>query len=89
MSFTKTISTIAALASVFGASVAGFKLAEGSANTPPSALDEKIMQLEKQLEEATSQKPVLQVQPTPVLAPAPAPVALPPLTPPPPVPTEP
>jgi len=87
MSFTKTISTVAALASVFGASVAGFKLAEGSANTPPSALDEKIMQLEKQLEKATSQKPVVQVQPTPVLAPAP--VILPPLTPPPPVPTEP
>ena len=84
MSFTKTISAVAALASIFGVSIAGYKLAESSANTPPSALDERIMQLEKQLEEVKTQKPVEQVvQPQPVVAPAP--VILPPLTPPPPI----
>lgn len=87
MSFTKTISAVAALASIFGVSVAGYKLAEGSANIPPSALDERIMQLEKQLEEVTSQKPVVEVA-QPLQLPAPEPVILPPVTPPPPVTTE-
>ena len=85
MSFTKTISIVAALSSIFGVSVAGYKLAEGSANTPSPVLEEKIIQLEKQLEEVTSQKPVVEVaQPEPVVV-APAPVILPPVTPPPPV----
>ena len=84
MSFTKTISAVAALASIFGVSVAGYKLAEGSANIPPSALDERIIQLEKQLEEVTSQKPVVEVA-QPLQLPAPEPVILPPVTPLPPV----
>jgi hypothetical protein len=84
MSFTKTISAVAALASIFGVSVAGYKLAEGSANIPPSALDERIMQLEKQLEEVKTQKPVEQVA-QPLQLPAPEPVILPPVTPLPPV----
>ena len=80
MSFTKTISAVAALASIFGVSVAGYKLAEGSANTLQPTLEEKIIQLEKQLEEVKTQKPVEQVvQPEPVVAPAP--VILPPVTP--------
>jgi len=87
MSFTKTVSIVAALSSIFGVSVAGYKLAESSANTPPSALDERIMQLEKQLEEVTSQKPVVEVA-QPLQLPAPEPVILPPVTPLPPVPTE-
>lgn len=89
MSFTKTISTIAALSSIFGVSIAGYKLAENSANTPPSPLEEtspspleeKIIQLERQLEEVKTQKPVVEAQPAP--APAPEPAILPP--PPPPV----
>ena len=82
MSFTKTISAVAALASIFGVSVAGYKLAEGSANTLQPTLEEKIIQLEKQLEEVKTQKPVEQVvQPEPVVAPEP--VILPPVTPPP------
>ena len=84
MSFTKTISAFAALASIFGVSVAGYKLAESSANTPPSALDERIMQLEKQLEEVKTQKPVVEVA-QPLQLPAPEPVILPPVTPLPPV----
>jgi cell division protein FtsX len=87
MSFTKTISAVAALASIFGVSVAGYKLAESSANTIQPALEEKITQLEKQLEEVKTQKSVEQVVQPPQL-PAPEPVILPPVTPPPPVPTE-
>ena len=84
MSFTKTISAVAALASIFGVSIAGYKLAEGSANTLQPTLEEKIIQLEKQLEEVKTQKPVEQViQHQPVVTPAP--VILPPVTPPPPV----
>jgi len=80
MSFTKTISAVAALASIFGVSVAGYKLAEGSANTLQPTLEEKIIQLEKQLEEVKTQKPVVEVAPPePVVAPAP--VILPPVTP--------
>jgi cell division protein FtsX len=87
MSFTKTISIVAALSSIFGVSVAGYKLAESSANNIQPTLEEKIIQLEKQLEEVKSQKSVEQVvQPQPVVAPAP--VILPPVTPPPPVPEE-
>ena len=84
MSFTKTISAVAALASIFGVSIAGYKLAEGSANTLKPTLEEKIIQLEKQLEEVKTQKPVVEVV-QPLQLPAPEPVILPPLTPPPPV----
>ena len=85
MSFTKIISAVAALSSIFGVSIAGYKLAESSANTIQPTLEEKIIQLEKQLEEVKTQKPVVEVvPPQPVVAPPP-PVILPPLTPPPPV----
>ena len=84
MSFTKTISAVAALSSIFGVSIAGYKLAEGSANTLQPTLEEKIIQLEKQLEEVKTQKPVVEVV-QPLQLPAPEPVILPPVTPPPPV----
>ena len=84
MSFTKTISAVAALASIFGVSIAGYKLAEGSANTLQPTLEEKIIQLEKQLEEVKTQKPVVEAAPPEPVTPPP-PVILPPLTPPPPV----
>jgi hypothetical protein len=84
MSFSKTVSIFAALSSIFGASIAGFKLAQDNQlNTPQ--LEEKVQQLEKQLEEATTQKPVEQVAPAPQII-APQPATLPPVTPPPPVP---
>ena len=76
MSFTKTISAVAALASIFGVSVAGYKLAEGSANTLQPTLEEKIIQLEKQLEEVKTQKPVVEATP-PQSVVVPAPVILP------------
>jgi hypothetical protein len=59
-------------------SVAGYKLAEGSTNTIQPALEEKITQLEKQLEEVKTQKSVEKVvQPQPAVTPAP--VILPPV----------
>jgi len=94
MSFTKTISTVAALASIFGAAAAGWKLTEANSQQPPSALDQRIEQLEKQLVDA-KQQPEETAPPSPVKLPlatpqqAPAPAILPPaLTPPPPEPTE-
>jgi protein TonB len=91
MSFSKTISTIAALASIFGAAAAGWKLAESNSQQPPTALDEKINQLDQKLEELAKPEPAPVVLPTPapVLTPAPQPATLPPVAPPPPpVPTE-
>ena len=89
MSFSKTISTIAALASIFGAGAAGWKLAQDSSQTQQPVLDQRIEQLEQQLEE-TKKQPVATEAPQPMPLPAPAPVltqapqpaTLPPVTPP-------
>lgn len=85
MSFSKVVSTVAALASIFGAAAAGWKLAEANSNTPPSAFDERINELEKKLEEANKAKAIAEsTTPPPVKLPpatviqAPAPVILPP-----------
>ena len=82
MSFSKTISTIAALASIFGAGAAGWKLAESNSQQPPTVLDEKINQLDQKLEELSKPEPVVVPAPAPVLTPAPQPATLPPVTPP-------
>jgi hypothetical protein len=88
MSFSKTISVFAALASIFAAGATGWKLADSQKEVPLSPLDQKVMELEKKLEEATTQKPVEEVvQPPQTIAPQPA--ILPPVTPPPPVPPQP
>jgi peptidoglycan hydrolase CwlO-like protein len=86
MSFSKTISVVAALASIFAAGAAGWKLANENQSQPVdqtqveqtqdvSAFEEKINDLEKQLEEVKEQpKPVVVQQPTvlpPVVAPPP------------------
>jgi hypothetical protein len=91
MSFSKTVSVCAALASIFAAGAAGWKLANEN-QTPQDVtpqLEEKVQQLEKQLEEAKQP----QVVPQPVVLPTPTPQlpqtsqTLPPqLPPPPPVP---
>ena len=96
MSFSKTISVCAALASIFAAGATGWKLADTQKEVPLSSLDQKIMELEKKLEEVKEpqvapdsgvQQPI--TPPVPVLpqpiTPAPQ-VVQPPLTPPPPVP---
>ena len=92
MSFSKTISVFAALASIFGAGITGWKLAEESKNPPPTqepninVFEEKISELEKQIEE--TKKPVEQVT-QPQVQEVQQPVILPPVAPPPvPVPAE-
>ncbi len=87
MSFTKTISTIAALGSIFGVGLASWKISEEIKKTQTTPLEEKIAELEKQLEEVKTQKPVEQVV-QPLQLPAPEPAMLPPATQPPPVPEE-
>jgi len=85
MSFSKTVSVVAALASIFSVGLASWKISEDIKNAQTAPLEEKIQELEKQIEE--TQKPVEQVvQPT--VEPTPQPIILPPVTPPPPVPTE-
>ena len=93
MSFSKTVSIFAALASIFGAGITGWKLAEESKNPPPveapsiNAFEEKISELEKQIEE--TKNPVEQVV-QPQVQEVQQPVILPPVAPPAPpqVPTE-
>lgn len=86
MSFSKTISVVAALASIFGAGITGWKLAEESKNPPPveapsiNVFEEKISELEKQIEE--TKKPVEQVT-QPQVQEVQQPVILPPVAPPP------
>ena len=87
MSFSKTVSVFAALASIFAAGATGWKLADSQKEVPLSPLDQKVMELEKKLEEATTQKPLEQVA-QPQQTTAPQPVILPPVTPPPPVPPQ-
>lgn len=84
MSFTKTISIFAALASIFGAGAAGWKLAQDD-NQQPKIYEERIQQLEEQLKQ--TQQPNLQVPQPTILPPTQTQVPqLPP--PPPPVPPE-
>jgi hypothetical protein len=84
MSFSKTVSVFAALASIFAAGAAGWKLANENQSQPVeqtkdvSVFEEKINDLEKQLEEVKEQpKPenVVVHQPTvlPPLPPVPEP----------------
>jgi type II secretory pathway component PulC len=82
MSFSKTISVCAALASIFGAGAAGWKLTQESQTKPVeqpkqdvSVFEEKINELEEQLKEVKEQpKPVVVQQPAiPPLPPVPEP----------------
>lgn len=94
--FQSTISTVAALASIFGAATAGWKLAEANSTNPPTVLDQKIEQLDQKLEDLSKPEVVAETPaphpveepPQPPLTPAPQPAILPPVpqTPPPPLP---
>lgn len=97
MSFSKTISVVAALASIFGAGAAGWKLANENQTQPAeevnttyeqhiTELQQKIADLEKQT--ATPPAPVPLPQQTPTHQVAPKPATLPPVVPPPPVPNQ-
>ena len=70
MSFSKTISVVAALTSIFAAGATGWKLADTQKEVPLSPLDQKVMELEKKLEEVTVKEPQV-VPPQPVNLPAP------------------
>ena len=76
MSFSKTVSVVSALTTIFLAAGAGWKLADTQKEVPLSPLDQKVMELEKKLIEVTEPQvaPVVQ-QPAnplpPVLPPAP------------------
>ena len=88
MSFSKTVSVVAALASIFAAGATGWKLADSQKEVPLSPLDQKVMELEKKLEQTqqpqVAPEPVKLPQPTIVVQQTPQPAILPP--PPPPVP---
>ena len=82
MSFSKTISVVAALASIFAAGATGYKLADSQKDVPLSPLDQKVMELERKLIEVTEPQ-VAPVVPQPITLPA---QTVPqPVTPPPPV----
>lgn len=49
--FQSTISTVAALVSIFGAAAAGWKLAQPNPDVSPNSLDQKIEQLEQKIQE--------------------------------------
>ena len=82
MSFSKTVSVVAALTSIFAAGATGWKLADSQKDVPLSPLDQKVMELEKKLIEVTEPQ-VAPVVPQPITLPAQ--VVTQPVTPPPPV----
>ena len=82
MSFSKTVSVVAALASIFAAGATGYKLADSQKDVPLSPLDQKVMELERKLIEVTEPQ-VAPVVPQPITPPAQ--VVTQPVTPPPPV----
>jgi len=84
MSFSKTVSVFAALASIFAAGAAGWKLSRDNTPQDTSVFEKKIVELEKKLEE--TQQPQVTPEPVklpaPVVQPAPQPATLPPSPPP-------
>ena len=82
MSFSKTVSVVSALTTIFLAAGAGYKLADTQKDVPLSPLDQKVMELERKLIEVTEPQ-VAPVVPQPITLPAQ--VVTQPVTPPPPV----
>ncbi len=76
MSFSKTVSVVAALTSIFAAGATGWKLADTQKEVPLTPLDQKVMELEKKLEEVTVKEPQV-IPPQPVNLPAPIAQTLP------------
>ena len=88
MSFSKTISVVAALGSIFSVGLASWKISEDIKNEQTAPLEQKIQELERKLEEpAQPAQPVEQVA-QPQVQEVQQPVILPPVAPPPPAPTE-
>jgi len=86
MSFSKTVSVFAALASIFAAGAAGWKLANENQTKPAEEVnktyEQHITDLQKKISELENKAT------TPVVIPTPQPVTLPPVAPPPPVPNQ-
>ena len=86
MSFSKTISVVAALGSIFSVGLASWKISEDIKNEQTAPLEQKIQELEKKLEEpAPPAQPVEQVA-QPQVQTVQQPIILPPVAPPPPPP---
>ena len=81
MSFSKTVSVVAALGSIFSVGLASWKISEDIKNAQTAPLEQKIQELERKLEEPA--QPVEQVAQPQVQA-VQQPVILPPVVPPPP-----
>ncbi len=75
MSFSKTISVVAALGSIFSVGLASWKISEDIKNAQTAPLEEKINQLEEKLKEKEEtpqiQQPIIVQQPPQVLPPLP------------------
>ena len=86
MSFSKTVSVVAALASIFSVGLASWKISEDIKNEQTAPLEQKIQELERKLEEpAQPAQPVEQVA-QPQVQTVQQPIILPPVAPPPPPP---
>lgn len=93
--FQSTVSTVAALASIFGAGAAGWKLAADSQHVPEPAVEERVAETETKVADPVVTATTQPVAPPPVTLPevsqtvTPSPVTLPPaptpVAPPPPV----
>ena len=55
MSFSKTISVVAALGSIFSVGLASWKISEDIKNEQTAPLEQKIQELERKLEEPKQQ----------------------------------
>ena len=75
MSFSKTISVVAALGSIFSVGLASWKISEDIKNEQTAPLEQKINQLEEKLKEKEEtpqiQQPIIVQQPPQVLPPLP------------------
>lgn len=92
--FQSTVSTVAALASIFGAGAAGWKLAQTQPDynpqEKPPVIEQKLTELEQKIESKLATPPAIQLPPQSQLqGSTPAAVVLPAVTPPPPVPPAP
>lgn len=80
MSFSKTVSVVSALTTIFLAAGAGWKLADSQKDVPLSPLDQKVMELERKLIKVTEPQvvPVVQQPIAPQVETIQQPVTLPP-----------
>jgi hypothetical protein len=61
MSFSKTISVVAALGSIFSVGLASWKISEDIKNEQTAPLEQKIQELEKKLEEPEPQPKIYSI----------------------------